>query len=184
MVTPTASGISVARPRKNSSESTSRIGKAISSARPRSSPTVSPICRPATAPPPTVTPPAPAKVSSADCATASSSAPARSVAVTRPSPPARPPAVVDATPGDLRELALDRRDPPGRRIVDEQHDARVGVSARGGLDALHGDLGVGAGGDEPAGALERPRDRAADGAGEDHEEQDRDQGAARVGREA
>ena len=47
-----------------------------------------------------------------------------------------------------------------------------------------GDLGVGAGRDEAAAALERAGDRPADRAGEHHEQQDRDQGAARVGREA
>ena len=58
-----------------------------------------------------------------------------------------------------------------------------GLGAGGGLDPVDGDLGVGAGRHEAARALERAGDRAADRAGEHHEQQDRDQGAARVGRE-
>ena len=48
---------------------------------------------------------------------------------------------------------------------------------------LDGDLGVGAGGHEAARALERAGDGAAERPGEHHEQQDRDQGATRMGRE-
>ena len=183
VVTPTASGISVARPRKNRIDSSTSSGNASISARPRSSPTVSPICIPATAPPPTVTPSARANTSTAVSATASSSALARIVAVTSPSSPARPVASVEATPGTLASSRSIEASRSGVGRVDEQHDARSGLDAGGLLDPLDGDLGVGAGGDEAAAAVELAGDRAAEHAGEHHEQQDRDQGAARVGRE-
>ena len=82
VVMPTVSGSSVARPRKNRIDSTSRNGNAISSARPRSAETFSPICVSATAPPPTITSRSPAKASSACAATSSSSAVELSFAVT------------------------------------------------------------------------------------------------------
>ena len=65
-------------------------------------------------------------------------------------------------------------------MVDEQR--AVGLRSDGGLDPLDGDLGVGAGGHEAARALERAGDGAAEH-GEHHEQQDRDQGATRMGRE-
>ena len=64
VVTPTTSGIRAARPRKKISDSTTRSGKASSSARPRSSVTVLPSWRPTTAEPPTATSSRPSNVSS------------------------------------------------------------------------------------------------------------------------
>ena len=101
VVMPTTSGSSAARPRKNRIESSNRSGKASSSARPRSSPTVSPICRPDTAGPPTVTFASPSKASSAASATSSSSTFARTEPVTSALPPSweTPAGAASTTPG-------------------------------------------------------------------------------------
>ena len=108
VVIPTASGRIVARPRKNSSESSSSTGNASSSARPRSSETLSPIWLNATALPPSTTSRSPAKRSSSAATTASSSASAVSVAATDAERPSR--LVVggetDAIPGCAASCAL------------------------------------------------------------------------------
>ena len=54
----------------------------------------------------------------------------------------------------------------------------------GPLDALDRHLGIGARCHEAAGGLERAGHRTAEHAGQHHEEQDREEGAARMGREA
>ena len=120
-MTPTASGSSVARPRKKRSESSSRNGNAISSARPRSSPTVSPICRPATRRPPTVTPRhARERVERRLRATSSPSAEAWSCAVTSPAPRRRSASAIPGSAASSRSTRVRL----GRRL-DEQHEARA-----------------------------------------------------------
>ena len=183
-MTPTASGISVARPRKNRIDSTTSSGNAIISARPRSAATVSPICSPATAPT------ADRDAVGARRTRSTARLRDRLVVGARPDRRRDEPVVPGAAgrvgrgdAGQVGELAIDRVEPLGRRPLDEQHEARARLGAGGLLDPLDGDLGVGAGGHEAAAALELAGDRAAEHAGEHHEQQDRDEGAARVGRE-
>ncbi len=109
VVTPTASGISAARPRKNRIESTISSGNASSSANPRSLVTDELTCSLATAGPPTVTPRSPENAATAALAEPLSSARADSVAVTstlRPSRETSAGAWVRATPGTVFRRAL------------------------------------------------------------------------------
>ena len=109
VTTPTTTGISAARPRKNRIESTISSGKASSSAKPRSWVTLALICSPATAGPPTVTSRSWANAASAAFADCLSSALAESVPVTstwRPSRATAAGAAVLTTPWTLSSSPL------------------------------------------------------------------------------
>jgi hypothetical protein len=100
VVIPTASGRTAARPRKKTSDSSSRTGNASASARPRSATTLSPIWDSAKSDPPSATSRAPSSRSVSPLNTASSSASAASVAaryVARPSRLTKRGSFVDST---------------------------------------------------------------------------------------
>ena len=183
---PTTSGSKAARPRKKISDRRMSSGNANISARPRSSSTVSPICAPETAPPPTVTPCSPSNAASAVLADLL-------VVGARVDDSRHEPAV--AVTGEAGGRGLRDARHVGQLIGhglrallerctgaagDEQDDARRRFAAGGGLELVARAGGFRAVGGEATAGVELPRERATDQTGQGDEQEDDDEGAPRT----
>ena len=194
VVIPTTSGIRAPRPRKKISDSRISSGKAIISARPRSSVTVLPICMSATDEPPTVTSSCPSKVVQDRLGDVLVGGVRRQGGEDQDLGPV----VGDQRAGiaaggrrghDLGDAGLGRDasvtcwtrsasagSPSGVSTTTTMPGARLGAGR--GLDPVDGPDGVGVVAGEAAGGVEGAGERPTEEPGDEHEQEHREQAAS------